>query len=439
MIKKIFLCIFLVQISILANDLEDEQSLEIIVSSDENPTRVDIQKYEDPIWFKPLIIDGNNHDFDIKNSFEFKQNVVYKPSSGYTYPYAYNNYCAAIIIAKDNITIDLHGYTLALDPASAPNFMVNNPTYGIAIMPGVKNTRIISTSPKEEKGCIFGFSGFGIFAYGNNLTFNNYDIYANYVKNLTIHNILVTQNINGICIANALETSIKDTNVIYNFSPRTLYGMYYLNVLSGTIDNCIMNQNFSYSDLYGLYLQDTLNIAVSNSKTSFNQTFKSGNIYGMYITASTPTSSYGNQLYKCQASHNLCPLDKSQIGFTINNHSHHNVIEQCSSVGNSDITSGFMPLFTEIGFKIDTSNYNILDNNQAHSHSTYGFLDTAEISNSFYTRNFGILNSTNFNIMMPNHGGAPSALETILLYPNELTAYLASGPVLENIEVQFTS
>ena len=126
--KKILLLITLLPMIIKTDDFDtsqDDIDISIIQEdNDDNITRTESSEVN-LTWTQPLIIDENNHQFDDTSVVNFKENITYKPSKGYTYPSTYNDYPAAIIIAKDNITIDLAGFTLSLDPSSKPNFMIN--------------------------------------------------------------------------------------------------------------------------------------------------------------------------------------------------------------------------------------------------------------------------------------------------------------------------
>ncbi len=440
--KILFIALLLsnfIEIKLHASDSNQPIIQEI---NGENNLRADASK-PTSTWMQPLIIDANNHQFDTIGTFKLSENITYKPASNYAYPPAYINYPAAIIIAKDNITIDLAGFTLSLSPSSS-NFLINKPIYGIAVLPGVKNVKIISTLSAEQKGCIFGFSGFAIYMLGTTTTsYGTYDIYANMIKNVIINNLLITQNMNGIYISNALEVSITNMSILYNFSPRILYGINFVNVLEGLIDSCKINQNYSYSDVYGICLQDTIGVVIENSATNLNQSTQYGDANGMNITASTATTSHANQISNCTAHRNFCSFStgKNSIGFSIDSQSHHNTIENCSSFGNSHSTTfGGAPAPVTypqgIGFQLDSTNSNRIHNNKSGQHDTYGFYDTQAISTSFWTSNLAILNPTaNYNITIPTHAGS-QPLPTIVLSQNNLTAYTGTSPVLANIEVQ---
>jgi len=451
-IKKILLLITLfLPIIIKAEDVDTiQEDVDTSISQENNDnldtTRADTQN-TNPIWTQPLIIDKDNHQFDGTNIMKFQENIVYKPSKGYTYPSTYHDYPAAIIIAKDNITIDLSGFTLSLDPSVRPNFMINNPTYGISIAPGIKNVKIISTSTTSitnQKGCITGFAGFAIYIYGVSQSFYSFDAYSNMVKSVIIDNLLITQNSNGIYATNALDITITNTNIIYNFSSRILYGIYFINVIDGVINSCKTNQNFSHSDVYGIYLEDTTGTTVENSQMNSNRSIKSGNSTGINLTSSTATSSYANQIVNCKANQNLCSFvtGKKSIGFNIENQSSHNIIKNCSSFKNSHspIYSGSQTPSVSpegIGFQLaSSSDSNEIHDNQSNYHDSYGFYDASSSSTSFYTSNTAAFNPTeNYSVTIPTQSGT-KALPTIILYPDNISALDTSTPSFENVEIK---
>ncbi len=398
---------------------------------------------------KPIIIDSNNPDFDGVSKFTFPCNIIYKPDPNYSNPFIYNNYTGAFIVNKDNITIDFNGYNLSFQAPATSNFMINNPTYGIAIYQGVKNLRIISSSPNgsnqiTHKGSITNFTGYAIFGSGSTQSYNSYDVYSLRIKNLFIDNLLITQNKNGIYLENALNPSITNTNIIYNYSPQILYGIYFDNILGGLIDTCDIQQNWSYIDIYGMFLQDTTNLIVQNCQTGANRSLRNGNATGILLTASTASaSSSDNLISNCTANRNLCANveGKSSIGFFVNNLSRHNTIENCTSLnsGHTD-TAGVIPPIVPVdavGFKFDSSNLNTINNNTSGFHLGYGFHDTAGLSTSFYTSNTAMYCGINYQVNVPDKiTGVPVPLAVTDLYSNDTSAATGSGPIYANYSVQ---
>ncbi len=437
--KKIALILLLLPIftTIKSNEIENQTETE----QDINNLRVDTtsETSSKPIlvWTKPVIINEKNQDFDENDILKLENNIIYKPGLKYNYPSPYGSYPAAIIVAKDNITIDLNGYILSLDPSSAPNFLTNSPVYGIAVVPGVKNLKIISSSSTNNKGIITGFSDYAIYINGLNESYNSYDIHLNRVKNVFIDNIFITKNLNGIYITNALEVTISNTNIIYNYTSRPFYGIYFSNIIEGVIDTCKINLNSSFTHLYGINLEDTINITVQNSQTNINQSSQTGNVTGILLTTDLATS-YANNILNCQANGNLCSFvtGKKSIGFNINNESRHNLIENCSSFLCSHISGSGSATTEGIGFQVDAAEHNQIHNNKSAYNDTYGFYDSAEISSSLWTSNTGIFNTEdNYNIVIPTSSGSTS-LPTIVVTQDDITAYVAAGPVFANISVE---
>ncbi|MGZ6251389.1 MAG: right-handed parallel beta-helix repeat-containing protein [Candidatus Chromulinivorax sp.] len=463
MIKKLLCIGIMVCVFTHADDQEstNRKELEELISSiDENFQDLHKSSGQQSIetWTKPLIIDSNNHDFDANNTFTFKDNIVYKPSAQYMYPQTYANYYnAAIIIARDNITIDLSGHFLSLDPkVMTSNIANNNQTYGIAILPGYKNIKIISSTPTTQKALIFGFSSYAIYSGYNSMTLNsiNYtvydlytpmmqDLYSDLNKNITIDNLYITQNINGIYIANCFKPKITNCDVIYNYSSNILYGIYLINIITGLIDNCNVNQNYSYVDIYAMYVQDTIGFTIQNSNVSMNQSMKNGNASGIFLTASSPITSYGNEISNCTAHLNFCSFTtgKQSTGFYLANQTHHNKIQNCLADANSHSpiflgsTAPTIPPYA-VGFQVSNSNFNKIIENISQYNDTFGFIDTQPISSSIFLSNQGILNSIeNFNITVQSaSGGVP--IPTFVMYPDNLSAYTGSGPILQNWEIK---
>lgn len=400
---------------------------------------------------KPIIIDSNNREFDGVNTFTFPCNIIYKPDPNYSTPFMYNNYTGAFIINKDNITIDFNGYNLSFDAPGTSNFMINNPTYGISIYQGVKNLRIISSSPNganhlTHKGSITNFTGYAIFGSGSAQSYNSYDVYSLRIKNLYIDNLLITQNKNGIYLENALNPTITNTNITYNYSPQIVYGIYFDNILDGLIDSCNMNQNWSYIDVYGMFLQDTTNLMVQNCQAGSNRSLKNGNATGILLTAGTAsTGSFDNIINNCTANRNLCAnvSGRSSTGFHVNNLSRHNKLRECTSFhsGYTD-TPGITPQTTSpesIGFKFDSSNLNIISSCISGYQNTYGFLDTAGLSTSLYLKNTAIYCGTNYEVRVPNRTtGQAEPLAVVRLYCNDTLESTGGGPDLVNYEMLLT-
>lgn len=455
--KKILICILLLPLFIIAEiDFDDDNRAVTLPPTipaalqtpptPPQPTPPAEHPAHKTVWTKPLIIDNNNHDFDGTSILKLHENIVYKPPLNYVYPPLYVNMPAAIIIAKDNITIDLSGFNLSLDPSSASNFLVNMPTYGIAVYQGVKNLKIISTSltsQSNRQGSISGFSGFAIYMIGSNQSYNNADIFSQMIKNVWIDNILVTQNISGIYINNALQVKITNSNIIYNYSPRLSYGIYFAGVFDGLIHNCVVNQNTSYGDIYGICLQDTIAVTVEGCQTNLNRSLKNGNAIGLNVTATSNVSSYANIINNCISNANLCAFinDKESIGFLLSNGTKHNTLQNCvtfySSHGPSFANAPIPIDYPHgIGIKLENAPSNQIDKNKSGHHDNYGFYDNAIASSSFYTNNTAYFNPTaNYSVSIPTGTGV-EPLPSILIYQDALETYDYRTPLFANLEIK---
>lgn len=393
-------------------------------------------------WTDPLIIDDNNQFFNTESVVKFQENIVFKPARNYQYPIAYVDYHAAIIIAKDNITIDLAGFNLSLDPSSSSGFLSNNPIYGISILPGVKNIKIISSGPHDKKGSISGFCGFAIYGDGNFPSYN-FDIYGGMIISLTIDNILMVYNSGGISITNALEVTINNVNIVYNFGARIVYGIYFNNVLNGSITNTKSNQSYSYVDVIGIYLLDTIGIFIDNCSSSFNRSLQNGISIGMEITGTIEDNSHDNTISNSIASGNLCSYvtAKESIGILINSHTKNNNINNCTTSYNSHGPSfggATDPVVAPIayGIKLHNTRDNQVSKNQSAYNDNFGFFDNAVASTSFFSSNTALFNETSYQVNIQLPGPTIGPLPTIILYQYNLATYTGTTSPLMNIEVK---
>jgi len=391
-------------------------------------------------WTQPLIIDDNNPQFKHSSTIKFHENIVYKPSESYKYPPMYSiSYPAAIIVAKSNVTIDLSGFTLSLDPSSASNFLTNSPIYGISIYSGVKNVKIISSG---GKGTIFGFSGFAIFGLGYPRG-SGYDPHGNLIQTLFIDNLILTQNLSGIHLKGGLEVTIINTNINYNYSPRIAFGIYLERIRNGSIENCNISQNFSYHDITGIYLLDTSNFIVKNSMSIFNGSRKNGNATGIHITGGLLGGSIFNTITDCDTSNNLCGFIEGVVcsGILINGVTQHNIIKNCTSFRNSynelfpgNITPGIFPI--AYGIRVESESKNQIRKNVCGFNSDYGFSDSVGPSQSFYSENIALFNATeNYDVTIEDPGGT-IPLPTVLVNPHNISAYNYETPILANISIE---
>lgn len=392
-------------------------------------------------WTEPLIIDDNNPQFKHTTTIRLKENIVFKPSPSYKYPANYSiSYPAAIIVAKSNVTIDLSGFTLSLDPSSASNFLTNQPLYGISIYSGVKNVKIISSG---GQGTIFGFSGYAIFGLGYPQG-SGYDPNGNLIQSLFIDNLILTQNISGIYLNHILQVSINNTNINYNYSPRPSFGIYLENANNGMIENCNVSQNTSYHDITGIYLFDTVNMIVKNCKVNFNAARRDGYATGIHIQGAILAKSVFNTITNCDTSNNLCGLveGREARGILINGSTQHNIIINNTSFRNSyntlfpgAVTPSINPI--AYGIKVESGSNNQIDNNTCGFNDGYGFSDSLTPSQSFYQSNTALFNLTeNYDITIL--GAIPPAtisLPVVLVYPDDITNYNYQTPNLSNVSI----
>jgi hypothetical protein len=389
----------------------------------------------------PIIIDDSNSVFAKSSRLIFSENVIFKPASNYTYSSTYTNYPAAIIVAKSNIIIDLAGYTLSLDQTTS----TSKTFHGIAIMPGVENVKIISSSSPENKGIITGFYGYGIYASGSAKNHTILNTFAGNIKNVFIDNLLLTENKSGIYMNNVIRPIITDVQTIYNYATTNVYGIYFSNVTDGMIKDNIINLNTSFLDVYGIYAYDTIGVMIESVQTNFNKSNKTGNAYGIAITGSSLQTSCGNKIFQCKASANACAMitGKESVGFLLGTYSHHNVIEKSLALAQTyNPNTVDAPTITTYpkyyGIKITNSTCNQITENRC-AYNSYGFIDTAKFSSSCYIGNVGLLNKiANYTISVTNseNPNYPRPLPKIALTIDDLVNNQLHLPVLMNIEIK---
>jgi len=412
-------------------------------------------------WNAPLIIDHKNVFFNTQSTIKFEENIVYNPGQNYAYPDEYSDYPAAIIIAKDNITIDLNGFNLSFTPRSSAPLLLNKPTYGIAIVKGVKNIKIISSSAFDKPGSISGFSGFAIYGSGNEIS-QNYSMFSGMIHNIVIENILMYSNLGGIYLENAVQILCNLISVSYSFGARDIEGIYLKNVFNGIITNCKINQNYSYRSITGIRLIDTISIVVIDSAIDNNSSLENGNAIGILIDATSNSTSHNNRISNCNLIANLCSFttDKEAVGILLRNESYGNEIANCTiswhdhgpSFGGAPAPS-VDPI--SYGIKINNSSNNDILKNHVGYNGNFGIYDSTtnptsyspitpstptSISTSLFTNNNCLFQSTNYWITVPNLFPAPEspgiALPTTILYPGDLTAYSGGGAILQNLDIR---
>lgn len=399
------------------------------------------------VWNSPLIINESNHFFDTQSVVKLQENVVFNPGSTYTFPTDYVNYPAAIIIGKSNITIDLNGFNLSLDPKSASNFAINRPIHGISIMPGVQNIKIISSTKEGQTGTISNFSGYGIYGNGFSTQFNaataqtTYNIHESLIQNIFIENLLIYGNLGGISLTNVLQTIINFVAVSYSSGNQDVYGIVFNKVFNGAIFNSKINQNYSNQNVYGIAFIDTIGTNITNSLVDNNRSIFQ-NVTGILIKSSSLSLSRNNKIERCSIIGNTCAnitgmqvIGVNIIG-TVNNS-----IEHCTIATNfygPSLNPPLIPADT-YGIKLDGTFQNSITDNTVAYHGTCGIIDTATLSTSLFTRNIAVMNEINYSAQVPDGitvGGVP--LPTTIVYPGNMTAYTGGGPVWQNIDVRLT-
>lgn len=171
---------------------------------------------------------------------------------------------AAIIVNRDNVTIDLNNQILWC------NSGVTSTVHGIQVKAGVKNITI-------KNGTITGFTGEGISIEGTsgnevlNITLENVTLSANrngivgtYVHNATltnlnIHDSISTNDTHGISFSNSQSVSVSDTISVRNVTTTSLKkstGICFNACRASTATNCTCNNNQGHSDATGIYILD---------------------------------------------------------------------------------------------------------------------------------------------------------------------------------------
>lgn len=396
------------------------------------------------VWQGPLIIDNNNRFFDTQSTITFQENVIYDPGQNYTYPVDYQDYPAAIIVAKDDITINLNGFNLSLAARSATNPSINRPVHGISIMPGVNNLKIISSTTIFQTGSISDFSGYGIYGKGLVQSFSN-NIHENLIQNVFIQNLLIYNNLGGISLSNVLQTIIDAVAISYSFGIRDTYGIVFNYVLNGAILDSKINQNYSTTgNVIGISMTNTVNTVINNCAVDNNRTLRTtstigGNSTGILITSTTGYVSRDNKVQNTSVVGNICAYATGNqcAGIIISGGSSFNFIDNCTIASNAygPVFPGVAP--TTYGILIDSpSLQNIINNNNVGYHTSYGIIDTSTLSSSLFTRNVCIFNGTNYSATVVTGAGPTTGpLPSTVVYPGDLTAYTGGGPVWQNVEV----
>lgn len=427
----------------------------IVIQAEKDNNSFNLSKYlksnEILTLTKPIIISSDNSSFDDISNFTFQENIIYEPSKSYKYPHEYEDYPAAIIIDRSNVTIDFNGFSLIKKISSDPqnnnhkHEFTDDITHGIVIMPGANNVKIISNTSLENKGCITLFSGFAIFFAGK-LTesyFINHDMM---IQCPLIKNLLIVQNKNGISIQNTVQPVIHHMNISCNHSLKEIHGIYLYNTIDAVINNCTINFNSSTDNVYGILLQDAAGSEIKNSSINFNYSTGFGGVTGINITGSSSETSGYNTIINCNIKNNTCSYtqDIESIGCSINNPSHHNTIKQTNCFGHNHNLLNLnakIPLILpkSHGIKINNSNNNNIIESKCYYYNTYGFYDSMTISTSSYLNNTARLNKIkNYNIFIPNslHDGYSTPLPTTVIYQDIISNTNQPTNFFNNIEIR---
>lgn len=415
-------------------------------------------------WTHPLHIRNSDSRFDGVNIIRIKENIVFKPNANAACPEVPAQ--AAIIVEKDDMTIDLSGFAIVMD---GQNLVPNPPTthpasscvdpgciaavHGIHIKPGVKNTRIISSQDQNThtRGSFKKFTGFGIYIEGGTTPQTK-------VEEVFINNIRIYNCYNGIFAQHASNINVTRTEANNNFNYNTVYGMQFVDVSEIYIVGSQASSNISCNDVYGMYFEDTCNSLIEESETSKNRSTGTGSVYGMHVTATSPTTSFTNTIRNCKVSSNLCSDDSSAecVGIFLGStdgSSHegtaHNTIENCTIMANN--FSGDTSPPNAHGIKHDHANFNEINNNKVGFNantapmgsSNSGIVDTSTTgSTNLFTSNVSFFNgyqgSDNYSIVFKKNNGGTQDFKATIIYAANLEGIATNTPTLGNLDVKKT-
>lgn len=251
------------------------------------------------------------------------------------------------------MTIDLSEFAIVMDGSQlspqppSPCPVDNNCTdpgcvpivHGLYIKPGVKNTRIISSTAENThtRGSFKKFSGFGIFIEGD--TGVNQKVEEVFVNNIRIYNCY-----GGISAQHASNINITRTEANNNCQYGTLYGMKFVDISELYVVGCQASSNRSCNNIYGIYLEDTCEAFIEDTECSKNRSSgTTGSVSGIHITATSPTTSYANTIKKYTVFSNMCGSDTSAecVGIYLGSTmpasfagTAHNIIQDCIVLSN---------------------------------------------------------------------------------------------------------
>jgi len=410
-------------------------------------------------WDHPLHITNSDTTFEGVNIIKLKENITFKPNANTTCPVTTQQ--AAIIVEKDDMTIDFSGFAIVMDGQK----LVPNPpatctalstctdpgcipaVHGVHIKPGIKNTRIISTQSENThiRGSIKSFTGFGIYIEGDTGTSEQID--EVFVNNMRIYNCY-----NGIYAQHASHINITRTETNNNCNYNTVYGMQFMNVAELYIIGSQASSNQSCNNVYGIYMQDTSNAFVQDTETSRNMSSTTtviGSTYGIYVTATNSTDSFANTIKDCKVSRNICAdtANSECIGIYVGDDSAHNIIQSNLVISNSFAGTTNSP--NAYGIRLNGSNFNEITENKVGSNanlatsgsSNPGISDSLSAgSTSLFTSNVSFFNGyqgkDNYNITFKSNVNETENFSATIMYSANLEGISTTPPVLGNLDIR---
>lgn len=409
-------------------------------------------------WDHPLMISDSNPTFEGINIVRIKENITFKPNTNTTCPVTTQQ--AAIIVAKDDMTIDLSGFAITMDGQKlnpvppvlvGPDNNCSDPgcipaVHGIYIMPGVKNTRIISTQSDNThtRGSIKKFTGFGIYMAGD--TGVGKQVEEVFVNNLRIYNCY-----NGIYAQHASNVNITRTEANNNCNYNTVHGMHFVNVSELYVVGCQASSNRACNNVYGMRLQDTTNALIQDCQTSKNisaTTSNTGSVYGIHISGTSPTTSFANTVQDCKASGNICAdtVNSECVGVLLGDQSAHNIVQNCTILSND--VAGINNSPNAYGIRLDNSHFNEVTENKVGCNATSvsisghpGISDSLTAgSTSLFTSNVSFFNGhqggENFNIKFKKNSGETEDFKATIIYAANLEGVSTNVPTLGNLDIK---
>lgn len=352
---------------------------------------------------------------------------------------------AAIVIGKDNVTIDMCGQTLYLDSSITATVI-----HGIYIKPGIKGTQIISSTQNVNyKGIVQDFTGYGINLIGTTGA-------STVVKHTNIDNVACSYNAQGIHAEFADNTSITNSGCIGNtHTTDSAYGIYMKDVNDTTINNVACNGNYSGKNAYGIYLENSVNATAENCTANANYSTATvagafGSSYGIHITSSgaSTVSSSSNNLINCIANENYHTsntgvTDQESAGIILtkvtaaSSTTEANNIENCTTRRNIS-KAGTAAIALGYGIKLNTSDKNEIKSCVSSYNTTTGIIDLLSQSTSFFTSNLCFHNASNYNInfkVQLGTGTGTSQIRTVKIYVGDHIALENALQGYANIEI----